>query len=40
MHQVNFRGAADAAAPAASSSGDETLDIAIEVVQKQPVAQL
>jgi carboxyl-terminal processing protease len=40
MHQVGFRGVADSVAPAASTSGDATLDLAIEVVQKQPVAQL
>ncbi len=38
MHQVGFRGIGnESAAPA---SADEALDMAIEVVQKQPVAQL
>jgi len=44
MHQVGFRGVAKPEAPAAvpstSASGDATLDLAVEVVQQQPVAQL
>ena len=39
MHQVGYRGVGDFA-PATSASGDLTLDLAVEVVQKQPVAQL
>jgi carboxyl-terminal processing protease len=43
MHQVNFRGIGDtAAAPVAepSASADATLELAVEVVQQEPVAQL
>jgi hypothetical protein len=40
MHQVGFRGAAKPEVPAANTSGDATLDLAVEVVQQQPVAQL
>ena len=40
MHQVGFRGIGDTAAPAEVETADSALDLAIEVVQKQPVAQL
>lgn len=41
MHQVGFRGVANKPeVPAENATGDSTLDLAVEVVQKQPVAQL
>jgi hypothetical protein len=41
LHQVGFRGVEGNATPAAgATSGDATLDLAIEVAENQPVAQL
>jgi carboxyl-terminal processing protease len=41
MHQVGFRGIGDTAPAAeASASADATLELAVEVVQQEPVAQL
>jgi carboxyl-terminal processing protease len=41
LHQVGFRGVEGNATPAAgATSGDSTLDLAIQVAENQPVAQL
>jgi carboxyl-terminal processing protease len=41
LHQVGFRGAENSAAtPTGTTSADATLDLAVDVAQNQPVAQL
>ena len=40
MHQVGFRGIDSAPAADGTTSGDATLDLAIQVAQNEPVAQL
>ena len=39
VHEVGYRGGNASASPA-TTSGDTTLDLAIQVAEKQPVAQL